>query len=63
MNENNQNRLPPIIINYIDNVRDSRIPLFNREIYVQHLARIRDACDSEIRNFENEKAKFKAARR
>lgn len=63
MEENKQNKLPPIIVNYIENVRNTKTPIFNREIYAQHLARIRDACDAEIRNFESEKARFKAARR
>lgn len=63
MDENKQNRLPPIIVNYIESVRNARTPLFNREIYVQHLVHIRDACEAEIRNFEVEKAKYKAARR
>ncbi len=63
MREESKNKLPPIVVDYIDRLRNSKQSSFQREMYCSILENIRDACDVEIRKYNLEKSKTTTERR
>lgn len=63
MREESKNKLPPIIVDYIERLRNTKQSSFQRELYCSILENIRDACDIEIKKYNLEKSKNTTARR
>jgi hypothetical protein len=63
MDENRQNRLPAIIVDYISKLNDPTINIFTKEIYASHLQRVIEASTFAIQNFNATKHKKKAVRK
>lgn len=46
------NKLPPIIVDYIEKLSAKNSSSFHREMYCQILEGVRDACDKAIRDYK-----------
>lgn len=51
MDESKNNKLPPIIVDYIEKVSNPHLSAFSKDIYVKNLERIRDACTKAIDSY------------
>ena len=60
MKQENENRLPPIIVDYINKLRTESTNRHTKDVYCQILERVRDSCDKAIREYNG---KLKTARR
>jgi hypothetical protein len=43
--------LPPIIINWIENLHDQKLPLHIRDNYARMMSNVSDACITEVAKF------------
>ncbi len=62
MKEESRNKLPPIVVEYIDKLNNKNNSSFQREMYCSMLERIQQACFEEISKYKTENAK-KAAKK
>jgi len=63
MDEAKQNKLPPIVVDYIEKMNNSNTPLFTRDLYASHLERIRDAATEALAQYAADRSLRKTARR
>jgi len=57
MKDETRNKLPPIVVEYIDKLNNKNNTPYQREMYCSMLERIQQACYEEIYKYKNENAK------
>lgn len=57
MTDVKQNKLPAIIVDYIDKIRNPNLPDHTKDFYIRNLEHIRDACSNAIDFYYKSKSK------